>query len=744
MNKILLEAGRLHSLGFAVIPLLPKSKRPKENKWTSGPRKTWEEFLVSYKEGDNIGVRLGEPSKIGDFYLACIDVDVKNPAYQNRAKTLLEELIGQVKCPQVISGSGNGSSHYYCLTRTPFKMITIDKSSDGEICVYSTGRQMVVAPSIHPSGSAYKWASPLESEWEVPLIDFGEVKEAVKSSEPIKDKEPFKFKVMPVDAGWLPLKSEIAQGILVGSGVEDKSAFLLTAARALMNCELERDEILSVLTNPDYFISRCGAKRRGTDRESQAEWVWNFTLKKLWDAKTFEGMFGVIGELDKKLTGEALENQTKELSEERNWRQDLKRTGKGEDGGPPISNIVNVVLILENVVSPKIVKRNEFAYRDTYGCDTPWGAKENQIMSDDDDTKIKYWLGQTFKFEPKKDIIGDALTIIACKNAYDPVKNYLNSLPPWDRVPRLDTWLSKNFEAKGSPEYLAQVFKKWMVAMVIRVFHPGTKFDWMPIFEGPQGIGKSSFGRILVGNDYFLDWLPNLADKDSALALQGMWGVEMGELANMRKNELEVVKGYITRTTDKVRPPFGKRWIESHRRCVFFGTTNKETYLSDDSGNRRFKPVQVGKLNFEKLAEEKDFLFSEAIYLYENFIETEKTLELTEKAKDYEIKIQAKKMIEDDSQVMYDLIQDFLEKVDQEKASFNLSKFSLSDLFEIGTPLQKWVHNRRNEMFASKALRKLGFGNKPINGRNYWFKDENDNKTTTKVSTFESEVSQKK
>lgn len=357
MNKILLEAGRLHSLGFAVIPLLPKSKRPKENKWTSGPRKTWEEFLASYKEGDNIGVRLGEPSKIGDFYLACIDVDVKNPAYQNRAKTLLEELIGQVKCPQVISGSGNGSSHYYCLTRTPFKMITIDKSSDGEICVYSTGRQMVVAPSIHPSGPAYKWANPLESEWEVPLIDFGEVKEAIKSNEPVKDKEPFKFKVMPVDAGWLPLKSEIAQGILIGSGVEDKSAFLLTASRALINCELERDEILSVLTNPDYFISRCGAKRRGIDRNSQAEWVWNFTLKKLWDAKTFEGMFGVVGELDKKLTGEALKKQTEEFSEERNWRQDLKCT----QTGVPVGNLENVVMILDNAVSKKVVRRNDFA-----------------------------------------------------------------------------------------------------------------------------------------------------------------------------------------------------------------------------------------------------------------------------------------------------------------------------------------------------------------------------------------------
>lgn len=716
MNKILLEAGRLHSLGFAVIPLLPKSKRPKENKWTSGPRKTWEEFLVSYKEGDNIGVRLGEPSKIGDFYLACIDVDVKNPAYQNRAKTLLEELIGQVKCPQVISGSGNGSSHYYCLTRTPFKMITIDKSSDGEICVYSTGRQMVVAPSIHPSGSEYRWASPLESEWEVPLIDFGEVKEAVKSREPVKDKEPFKFKVMPVDAGWLPLKSEIAQGILVGSGVEDKSAFLLVASRALINCELERDEILSVLTNPDYFISRCGAKRRGIDRNSQAEWVWNFTLKKLWDAKTFEGMFGEVGEPNKKLTGEALKKQTEEFSEERNWRQDLKCT----QTGVPIGNSENVVKILENAISPKLIKRNEFAYRDTYGVKTPWGTRAGSLLNDDEIVEVKYWLGKNFNFEPKKDVISDALIIMARKNSFNPVIDSLNALPKWDGIPRLHGWLKKNFGAKGEPEYLSQVLTKWILAMITRAYKPGTKFDWMPIFDGPQGYGKSSFGRILVGDNYFLDSLPNIADKDAALALQGIWAVEMGELATMRRAQLEDIKSYITRTVDKVRAPYGRRWEESPRHCVFFGTTNKQAYLVDDTGNRRFKPIEVGMLNFKALKADRDQLFSEAKFLYDTKGIDELTFELTGKAKIFEAKIHQEKMLEDDSNVMLESMRDFIEKVRKNEIIFDLQKFRIFDLFQGVGPLTHWKADNRNFQFAGKMLKKLGGKRRELHGYSYW------------------------
>ena len=147
-------------------------------------------------------------------------------------------------------------------------------------------------------------------------------------------------------------------------------------------------------------------------------------------------------------------------------------------------------------------------------------------------------------------------------------------MPPWDETPRIDTWLKRNFEAQGDDEYLAQVFRKWLCAMVIRAYEPGAKFDWMPIFEGEQGVGKSSFGRMLCGDKYFLDWLPDLMNKDSALALQGIWAVEMGELASFRKNEIEAVKAFLTRTVDKVRPPYGERWLESKRRCVFFGTTN--------------------------------------------------------------------------------------------------------------------------------------------------------------------------
>ena len=99
------EAKRLHALGFAVHYLHPKSKRPLENGWTSGQRKTGEELHATYKNGYNIGVRTGRASSLVSGFLACIDVDVKDPIYRKEALDKLKELIGDQICPEVRSGS---------------------------------------------------------------------------------------------------------------------------------------------------------------------------------------------------------------------------------------------------------------------------------------------------------------------------------------------------------------------------------------------------------------------------------------------------------------------------------------------------------------------------------------------------------------------------------------------------------------------------------------------------------------
>lgn len=718
-DAVLLEAKRLHGLGFAILVLHPKNKRPKGNGWTSGPRLTWEQILEIYKPGDNIGVRTGKPSEIEGSYLACIDVDVKNPAYGSRAKEILRELIGNVNCPEVISGSGGLSRHFYCLTTNHFKMLTIDKCDDGEICVYSDGRQMVLPPSIHPNGKPYVWKRGINSSLEdIPLIEFvlpepGGAKEVV-ANRPGKEMA-LNFTVTPVELEWLPISKTLQTAMIKGTGVSDGSAFLLTATAALISADLTQDEILSVLTDPNYFVSTIARRRRGLGRDSQAQWLWEYTVKKMLDERKPTGFSKASEVKERKLTKEEQEKQTKEIEADRDWKQDLKRTGQN-GMGPPAGLVDNVYKILINGVGPLVIQRNEFARRDHYGMKTPWGGIVGELYKDEETIKIKHWLSQNFSFEPKSTVIEEAVILIANKNSYDPVKDYL-SLLAWDGQPRLASWLKINFNAKGDDDYLGQVFTKWVLAMVARAYQPGLKFDWMPIFEGAQGVGKSSFGRLLVGEKYFLDSLPNFTDKDAALGLQGIWSVEMGELANMRRAQLEDVKAFLTRTIDKVRAPYGRRWEESPRRCVFFGTTNRQTYLMDDTGNRRFKPVEVGGLNFKALKRDRDQLFAEAKYLYETHGINEVTFELSGQAKLFEANIHQEKMVEDDSSVMKEALKEHFEKGN---SNIDFNRFRILDLFSGVGPLQNWKADNRNFQFAAKMLKSFGGQKTKIQGFYYW------------------------
>lgn len=716
------EARRFWNLGFGILWLHPRSKRPVGTGWTKGPRKDWTDLGTEFQPNYNVGVRTGRPSLIlGRGYLACIDVDVVRPEFEKAALARLDRLVGAQRLPTVLSGSGNGSRHLYCVTPEPFKMITVEKHpGDWEIVVYSDGRQMVLPPSIHPdTGKPYRWALPFERASELPRMSFTIPAEKEKKPKEKDLGELDGFRVRPVELDWLPISKEVRTGILTGEGVLDRSGYLLKASAALISAGLDRDEVLSVLTDPDTFIGECAYEHaQTTSRKRAADWVYRYTLKKVTAERSPETVFGKgpAPSPARRLTASEREAQDSEIEEEMSWQDELVRG----QGGAPAKLIQNVVLIITNAVGPAVIRRDLFAYRDSYSCETPWGGKKGEIVCDDDVSEIRFWLSQTYGFEPPANTVSDALAVIARKNAFDPVRDRLDGLPAWDTVPRLDTWLAEHFEAQGDAEYLAQVFRKWMVAMVMRVYRPGAKFDWMPIFEGRQGIGKSSFGRLLVGDRYFLDWLPNLSDKDSALGLQGMWGVELGELSQFRRNELENIKAFITRPVDKMRPPYGRRLIESPRRCVFFGTTNRETYLTDDTGNRRFKPVEVGNLDFKALTRDRDQLFAEAKDLFERGIEEETTLDLTGDARIFELKIQEQKMVLDDSFSMEESMLDFVEKVVEKRVEFNLQKFRLLELFEGVGALAKWKPETRNLIFAAKMLKKIGGRAKFIKGRRFW------------------------
>ena len=129
--------------------------------------------------------------------------------------------------------------------------------------------------------------------------------------------------------------------------------------------------------------------------------------------------------------------------------------------------------------------------------------------------------------------------------------------------------------------------------------------------EGSQGIKKSTALKTLAGS-YFTDELADFGSKDSALQVRGVWIIELSELDTLNRSEVSRIKAFMSRTTDRFRPPYGKRLVESPHQCVFAGTVNHSNYLRDDAGARRFWPVACGSIDIDGLARDRDQLWAEA------------------------------------------------------------------------------------------------------------------------------------
>ena len=153
------------------------------------------------------------------------------------------------------------------------------------------------------------------------------------------------------------------------------------------------------------------------------------------------------------------------------------------------------------------------------------------------------------------------------------------------------------------------------IAAVARIMVPGCKHDHMPILEGEQDKGKSTAISLLF-SPWFTDDLADLGTKDAAMQVRGAWGVEVAELAAMTRSEIERVKAFITRRTDRFRPPYGRHIIEVPRQSVFVGSTNADTYLKDETGGRRFWPIRCGAINLKAIERDKDQLWAEAVSLF--------------------------------------------------------------------------------------------------------------------------------
>ena len=270
------------------------------------------------------------------------------------------------------------------------------------------------------------------------------------------------------------------------------------------------------------------------------------------------------------------------------WENELQRGKKGDI----LNTLHNLTLIMQNDENLKGIVFNQLADGMEIKGDVPW-KHPARFWRDADDAQLICYVDEKYgTFSARNYDI--AVTKVADDRSYHPIHEMFDSLPEWDKIPRVETLLIDYLGAEDN-EYVRAVTRKALCAAYMRVYHPGIKFDYLIVLNGEQGIGKSTFIARL-GGEWYSDSLnlSDMNDKTAAEKLQGYWILEIGELAGMKKADINKVKAFISRQDDKYRASFGRRVTPHPRQCIFFGTTNSENgYLRDITGNRRFWNVKV-------------------------------------------------------------------------------------------------------------------------------------------------------
>ncbi|MGK0577477.1 VapE domain-containing protein [Macrococcus capreoli] len=310
------------------------------------------------------------------------------------------------------------------------------------------------------------------------------------------------------------------------------------------------------------------------------------------------------------------EQTTEEKKESLKWTEGLTIT---RDGDFELT-VPNLLLILQN--DPRLkgkIALNEFSRRLMRLGKMPWLKVEKfENWTDADDAGLREYIESVYSLYHKGKL-EDAIHLAAKSNAFHPVRDYLDGLE-WDGIKRLET-IFHTFLGSEDSEINRAITRKAFSAAVARIYEPGIKFDYMLTLYGSQGLGKSMILN-KMGGDYFSDSITSMTGKEAFEALQGAWIIEMGELAATKKAEVETIKHFISKQVDRFRVAYGRNTEDFPRQCVFFGTTNREDFLRDDTGGRRFWPISVGKVKPQRkwttlTKDERDQLWAEAKHYYQ-------------------------------------------------------------------------------------------------------------------------------
>lgn len=740
--------------GFALHHLHPRSKRPIGNEWSTAPVASLDDLIQTYQPGNNLGVRLGTPSRLTDgSYLHLIDVDVRDPEHADEAWARLYELFDGIDLksfPTVISGSGGASRHIYFVTSRPFysrKLIVSEgkfRGEDGkwhytfECELFGTNKHAVVPPSIHPdTGNPYTW----EREFDFDLLAMGvgpsiaadrleKIATAESQVYEFETREPLTFKPGQLEQELSEIPDErideYNSWVTLGAALHHQSGgsqegYKLWVQHSKRSAKFNEREM------PAKWRSFGRNRRVPVTLATVRQWILDARhenmLAQFDDVDDFDDsppalaadsaetdplddLLGTpaapVDDIDSLIDG-AVSNTSSELD----WKSLLDVTEKGV-----IKNTMpNITLIVMN--DPRLAgvpQLNEFTQetvlRKAPNSKAPhrknaakptlqlegriWQVNDpinGELWSDDRDFAVRRAIEAPrtqggYEIRVADRDLKAAIVIAANNSPFHPVREYLESVN-WDGVPRAETLFIDYLASEDNP-YHRDTARLMLVAAVCRIYEPGHKFDSAIIFESLQGKKKSTMIEILARSWYATLDGDFANEKFMIEQLQGAWLVEMAELTGMSKSDVNAVKAFISRKKDRARLAYARRAGEFPRQCVLLGSTNQRKYLRDQTGGRRFWPIECRRSNIDTdlLETNIDQIWAEAVQIYRQMRIDQPSgtlpLYLQGEAGKYALMMQETRRIETTEDMMQGRIEAWLEKP--------ISEGGFEDLDEVGEP----------------------------------------------------------
>lgn len=529
--------------GLAVFPLEEKGKRPKTRNGFKDATTDAAQVKAWWQQWPNANIGIATGKRSGGIFV--IDLDIDEDKGIDGYHTLEDWQRENGKFPETWTAiTGRGGYHLYFHSNSEIK----NRAGiiDG-VDVRGDGGYVVAPPSIHSNGNRYEW------EYDPEEYDLADANNNVKFFLETGINSPGERFSMPdiVNAGERNEMIFRFACMMQAKGASDESVFAATMAENNAKCNPPMNEkevrvivnsVLKYQKGKPIHISDNGVATQGWREPVFA------TTEKGYIKKTIENTCEAI-EYDEKLWGH--------------------------------------------------IKYNELSYSPFVVGSLPW---EHQNMyrewTNADDSNLKAYIEAKYGLGSMEKTM-EALNIVVNRNKFNPVVDMLEDIydHKWDKQYGHIRKLLPEYLGAEDSEYNFECMRLFMLGAISRAHYPGCKFDYMPVFVGKQGIGKSTFLRLLAMNNAWYNDNFNTIEGDKAPEkLRGMWMVELAELlATKKAKEVESIKAFLTSTVDTYRPPYGRRTEQRPRVCVFAGTTNNDHFLTDRTGNRRFLPIVTRK-----------------------------------------------------------------------------------------------------------------------------------------------------